>query len=151
MDGHFLPKETQGSKNAITGIGQGNIAALVANAESGKAKPGGGNAGDASIVRPANGAPILHQPVVRIGLFPEELKISFFEILQKFIILLDKPPRPEVAAALGSLAEGGGGSSARAPTPEIAGMEAPASRARRNSVLRDKVFHAVPLALTQLI
>jgi hypothetical protein len=65
---------------------KGNELTLLADAESRQSEASRRNTGDHGVARRPYVTPVLHQPALRVSLFPEEAEIGVFELLEEFII-----------------------------------------------------------------
>src|SRR5271170_1700035 len=87
MRGQGSPKKGEGRQHAQASVLVRDKAALVCNADGGKAKTGGGDAAHHPGVVGARVAAVLDQAGLRIGLLPEIEKTGVLQIVQELLIL----------------------------------------------------------------
>ena len=88
--GHRLPEKLQRCKHAISGIGVRNISALRRDTDSRQTESGGGDTRDNGLIGLSYITSILDKTRSRIALFPKELEVGFFQVIQELIVFLGK-------------------------------------------------------------
>ena len=84
-------QETKSGENSASCVLRGDPAAIRADAEGGKAEPGGRNAGDipvsVSVGDSIHTGAIPHQPCLGVRLFPKKLERPMGEVVEKGLVI----------------------------------------------------------------
>ena len=86
MGGELVPQKRQRLKDSQPSHGIAYETAFLADADGGKTKPGGSDAGAEILVIGPDIASILNQSRLRIRLLPEEKKVSVLKLVKELII-----------------------------------------------------------------